>query len=175
MAHAEGLAGQHAAQHNALEQVSLRKVGQQNGRGWFGRVGGQRQRRAFAVDVVHGHAGMGGQKVRQKCLHTADGQRRGRVGQRDGTLAVGIGQAQTLVGHRRTAPLLLVPGVERGIQLLGTDAEHDAVDRLDLNGGAVDVADLGQAPARRMGPALLLAQGGLQLLPVGLGGSPFTD
>ena len=37
-------------------------------------------------------------------------------------------------------------------------------------GGAVDVADLGQAPARRMGPALLLAQGGLQLLPVGLGG-----
>ena len=110
----------------------------------------QRQRRAFAVDVVHGHAGMGGQEVRQKRLHTADGQRRGRVGQRDGTLAVGIGQAQTLVGHRRTAPLLLVPGVERGIQLLGTDAKHDAVDRLDLNGGAVDVADLGQAPARRM-------------------------
>ena len=66
MAPAEGLAGQHAAQHNALEQVSFRKVGQQNGRGTFGRVGGQRQRRAFAVDVVHGHAGMGGQKVRQK-------------------------------------------------------------------------------------------------------------
>ena len=49
--------------------------------------------------------------------------------------------------------------------------EKDAVDGLDLNGRRVDIADLSQAPAGRVGQLLLRGQGLFQLLPAGLGGS----
>ena len=49
--------------------------------------------------------------------------------------------------------------------------EEDAVDGFDLDGGRMDVAHLGQTPAGGVVLPLFRRQGGLQLLPAGLGRS----
>ena len=172
MAHAEGLAGQHAAHHDAFEQVALFKGRQQEGHAALlfaqGTDGG------LVVDVIHAGLDVAGHKVFDEGVDGADGQGRdgaleaehvGNVGarQRKGLL-LGIAEADARV-------VGVAPRDEGQQHRAAVHIEQYAVDGLDLNGRGVDVAHLGKAPPGRVVFPLLQSQGGLQLLPVGLGGS----
>ena len=95
MAHAKGFAGQHTAQHNALKQIALGKIGHQQA---HAALASQSAHRVGTVDIVHGGTGMAGQKMPHKCLGSANGQGLG-----------GAGKAQRLLGtgfvHQRNGLL----------------------------------------------------------------------
>ena len=115
---------------------------------------------------------MAGHEIFDEGVDGADGQRGhgmleaehiGDVGacQREGLLP-GIAEADArIVG--------VAPRDEGQQHRAAVHVEEHPVDRLDLDGGRVDVAHLGQAPAGRVVCLLLRGQGLLQLLPVGLG------
>ena len=60
-------------------------------------------------------------------------------------------------------------GQEIGHELLGVHAEKHAVDGLELQGVVIQVHQLHQGVAGGMGQLLLRGEGGLELLPAGLG------
>ena len=129
-----------------------------------------------AVDVVHPAAGAVGQHLLHKVFGGAHGQRLGGGVKTDGGFpAVRRGQGEALAALRRLAQVqaqmaLLAVGVQLAQHLVGAHIKQHPGNGLDLDGIAVQVAHLGQAPAGGMGLPLLGGQGGLQLLPIGLGG-----
>jgi len=170
VAHAEGLAGQHAAHHDALEQVALLEGRQQEG---HASLFGQGTDRRFVVNIVHAGLFVAGQEVLDKFIDGAHGQRGNgvlkaqhvgnvRAGQREGLL---LGVAKADSGHVRVAPCNQSQQYRAAVHI-----EQHAVDGLNFNRRRVDVAHLGKAVTGGMVLPLLGGQGGLQFFPVSFRG-----
>ena len=157
MTHAKGLAGQHTAQHHTFKQVCLGKVRQQDGGGFLPGAGGKRHGRGGAVDVIHAGLGVAVQEVVQKGFNTAHRQGSRGILQGHQQLTVLVGNGKALLRRGGLVALGLVPLIDGLVQLMGRYTEHHTVDRLDLDGRAMYIADLGQAPA---GGVILLLFGG---------------
>ena len=175
VAHGKRLLGQHAAQHNAPEQVALGEIRQDDAHRACPR---QCAHIVRAVDVIHLRARALRQKFCQKCVQRTHGQRPGRIFQALHTLRCTrpctrfVHKAKGLLRPGHAAGMRAVPRRERqkrACQLRHGNAEYRAVDGLDAQRRAVDIHQLHQTPAGGMALPRGRRQGRLYFLPVRLG------